>query len=328
MSGSYYEDLGVARDASADDIKRAYRRLARDLHPDRNPDDANAAERFKRVTEAYAALSDPEKKKLYDQFGPDGLRDGFDPDRMRGFHGGGGPGGPGGFGFDFDFADLFGGGVGGRGAPVDVEAEQTISLEQAAAGFATTFRFGRRQPCGACGGRRVVAQRPCSACRGSGVTESPASVTVNVPRGADSGDRIRLKGQGHRRANGAPGDLVLTITVRPHELLRREGLNLVSPVTISPVDAILGASVEVRGLDGTLRVTVPPRVGSGTRLRLAGKGLTRKAKTGDLIAELTVAPLDVPVDGEVREAAERLRDAVAAAHRSPVEPGGDPVAGA
>ena len=335
MNDDLYELLGVSKTASEDEIKRAYRKLARKYHPDRNPDDADAEAQFKKISAAYAVLSNAEQRAKYDKYGADGLREGFDPDAFKNaFHGfedlfGGGQGvrfnfGGGGGPNTFDLNDLFGGfagaqsgqggfgtggfggggfsGFGGGFAPTagappkgrDMTLGLKASFEQAVGGFSTKFTYKRPTRCGSCGGDGMVSGGVCRSCGGRGLVEQPKTLTVNVPSGARNGDRIRLKGKGGQgRATGRDGDLVLELNVAPHETFRRDGNNLVITVTISAVDALLGTSINVDALDGTVKVTVPGGVASGNKLRVAGKGVKRGKSQGDLLVELQIdASLD------------------------------------
>lgn len=272
-----YGTLGVPRGASKQDIRKAYRRLARDLHPDRN-DAPSAAERFKRVTHAYDVLSDDGQRKLYDEFGNDALRSNFNPEQARAakaFHNGFGDFGRGAQagGTWFDLDDLFGG---ARSMRHDLA--RTVALD-----FVDAVR-----------GTRVSLQLP----------SGPA--TVNLPPGIEDGARLRVPGRGARGRDGRTGDLVLEVRVRPDARWRREGqdLHLVLPITIE--EAMFGAKVAVETLDGSVKVTVPPGSQSGRRLRLAGKGVPGR-RTGDLYAELRVLVPDVSKhDEDARNAARTL----------------------
>lgn len=321
QSTDFYAELDIERGASTDEIKRAYRKLARKLHPDVN-DDPDAEERFKRVSEAYAVLSDPEKKTLYDKYGIDGLREGFDPDMYERVRSGGYGGA------EIDLEELFGGfgnfaggfpGFGmhfGGGAPRrgrDVELGLRATFEQAVNGFSTRFTYQRPTRCKACGGAGVSGQSVCTACRGTGTVEQSRTLTVNIPRGADDGDRIRLAGKGGEGRRGAPsGDLVIELHVTPHPELARDGLNVSTRVDISPLDAMLGTKANVEGLDEELLVTVPPGTSSGRKLRLRGKGITRGGKTGDLLVEIGIDATGIELDDETRALAEKLRAALSA----------------
>lgn len=324
MQVDHYATLGLSKGASIDEVKKAYRKLARQYHPDVNPGDAEAEERFKQVGEAYAALSDPQKKARYDQYGAEGLREDFDPEmfeRMKqgfgGFRFGGGGfpgGGHAGFGAgDFDLGDLFGmGGGGGKRRGRDLSMTLRAGFEKAAEGFTTTFTYARPTTCDRCGGNGVTASGVCAACRGQGLVDREKTLSVKVPRGADDGDRIRLKGKGAEGRGGGPaGDLILTLAVTPHESLRRDGRDLITTATIHPVESLLGTEVAVEGLDGRLTVKVPSGVASGARLRLKGKGVERGGTTGDLYVEIAIDPrVGGELSAEARALAESLRDAV------------------
>jgi DnaJ-class molecular chaperone len=274
-----YEILGVPRDADAKAIKKAYRKLARQYHPDVNPGDEAAEERFKGISEAYAVLSDPEKRRNYDEFGEVSLEGGFDADAARRareafgarFGTGGRPGGFPGFGgdsfggesFSFDFGNLedllgrhFGGHGRGRGRSMrgdDTQASIELDFLEAARG----------------GEKRLTITRPNPS--GAPITET---VTVRIPPGVADGGRIRLPQKGSPGLAGGPaGDLWATIRVRPHPVFRREGRNLHLEVPISIREAIRGAKIEIPTLEGRATLTVPPGTDSGRKLRLRGKGI-------------------------------------------------------
>lgn len=288
MAEDFYKRLNVSRDASEAEIKRAYRKLARELHPDRNPDDPNAEERFKAVTEAYETLSDPEKRKLYDRFGPDAAKPGFDPnaDAYRGTRGGpeinfedifGGVGGPFGGGrgpfgggrspFDggvggFDFRDIFGGAARPR-ARRGTDLESSLQLE-----FVEALRGTEK---------RLT------------LPHLPKPLTVRIPPGARDGSRIRLRGQGEQLPGAQPGDLFLTLNVRPHPFFFWEegddALHLRLPIRVS--EAYAGASVDIPTPDGRVSLKIPAGAKHGDKLRLRGKGApTRGGVAGDLIVHL------------------------------------------
>lgn len=306
-----YAVLGVARGASDDVIKKAYRKLARKLHPDVNPGDAAAEERFKIVSEAYSVLSDPDKRKAWDEFGEVSLQAGFDAEAARrareqfgarfGRGAGGSPGGGADPSFEFgDLDDLLGdvfaqrgwqraGGPrasGPRRGP-DVEAVLELDLAEAAAG----------------GEKRLTLGRPSA--DGS---VRPETVTVRIPAGVADGGRIRLGGKGGEGRNGGPaGDLYAEIRIRPHRVFRLEGRNLALDVPITVREAVLGAKIEIPTLDGRATLTIPPGTDSGRRLRLRGKGLPDP--TGGAPGDLTVTvQIRVPrgVDAKAGEALEAL----------------------
>ena len=283
-----YAVLGVARDASADEIKKAYRKLAQKYHPDRNADDEVAEERFKSVSAAYAVLSDDERRAAYDEFGEIALDANFDAEKARqasqAF--GGGFGGFEGFqradfgdqmgGFGSIFEDLFGGaGHARRGPPRpvkgrDLEAELELEFEAAALGTE----------------RRISVARPLA---DGGIGSE--SLTVRIPPGVDDGGRIRLAGKGGESPNGGPpGDLFCRVRVRPHRHFTRDGRNLQLDVPVSMIEAINGAEIEIPTLDGTVHLRVPASADGGSKLRLRGKGIPAGAgkATGDLIVTLRI----------------------------------------
>jgi DnaJ-class molecular chaperone len=275
----YYQTLGVARAATADEIKKAYRKLARENHPDLKPNDSAAAEKFKQVQEAYSILGDEQKRKQYDQFGTT-------------FPGGGpGPGGQGPFRYSwstgggevpFDINDLFGGGrgfegiFGAAGGPrarprrgADQEAEIHVPFLTAALGGSVDVRISHE-----------------------GKIET---LGVRIPPGVDEGSMIRLAGQGGASASGgSPGDLLLTIHVDAHPYFRRDGSDLLVDVPVTPSEAVLGAKVEVPTLsEGNVVLTIPPGTSTGMKLRLRGKGLLDK-RTGEPGDQFAVVKVVVP----------------------------------
>jgi molecular chaperone DnaJ len=346
----YYEVLGVKRTASEEDIKKAYRRLARKYHPDVNPGDKSAEERFKEISQAYEVLEDPEKRKQYDSLGHAAF---------EGFRGGAGPrdgaGGAGfgpGMGFDFSdlFGDLFGHGGGARAQGPrpgsDLEYEMEVDLREAVLGAEKEISYRRAAacpdcggagykagtgggPCPQCGGRgRVTVQRgpislqqPCDRCRGSGrLPGTPCGgcggrgsvpnaerLRVRIPPGVDTGSRIRVAGKGEAGAEGGPpGDLYIRIRTRPDPRFRREGDDLVTPVAIPLMDALLGGTTLVPTLGDAVRMKIPAGTQNGQRFRLKGKGVAGK---GDLFAEVQVQ-IPRKLDPEVREKLETLRDRI------------------
>ena len=319
----YYDVLGVSRDAGDDDLKRAYRRLAMKLHPDRNLDDAGAEEKFKEAKEAYDVLSDRQKRAAYDQFGHAGVEAG-----SGGFSGGGG------FRDIFDevFGDIFGGRSGGqrvyRGA--DFRYELELGLEEAVAGTKTRIRFPSEAVCGTCSGSgaapgtspstcatcggqgqvRVqqgffsiqqtcprchgagsVITDPCGECRRRGKVRREKSLSVTIPPGVDTGDRIRVRGEGAPGERGGPsGDLYVEVQVREHPIFVRDGTNLYCEVPIGFSLAALGGEIQVPTLDGRLNLKIPPETQTGRLFRLRGKGVrsARGPGPGDLICKVTV----------------------------------------
>lgn len=265
-SSDYYQVLGLTKSATAAEIRKAYRKLSREYHPDVKKDDPAAAEKFKEIQQAYDVLGDEDKRKKYDRFGPNFAQmeqmGGGGP-RGQAWPGGGGAGGPGAGGFDFqdlfggvDIGDLFGGGRGGprgaRRAPPkgeDIHAVLKVSFETAARGGSEDIRIDR-------GGKIET-------------------LGVKIPAGIADGGVMRLAGQGEPSHRGGPsGDLLLTIQIQPHAWFRREGINLLLDVPLTPAEAALGAKVEVPTLsEGKVFLTVPPGTSGGMKLRLRGKGI-------------------------------------------------------
>jgi molecular chaperone DnaJ len=312
----YYEVLGIERSVGAAEIKTAYRKLAIKYHPDRNPGDAAAEERFKEASEAYEVLSDGDKRARYDRYGHQGVAGagsgGFDPTIFA------------------DFSDIlgdlfgFGGGrrAGGSGAMrgADLRYDLTLGFEEAAFGAETTLRIPRLETCGRCSGSgsadksapaacsvcaghgqvrynqgfftvartcpnchgegRVIAN-PCSECRGEGRVERQRSISVKIPAGVDTGARLRLAGEGeHGRHGGPPGDLYVVLAVRPHKHFRREGANVHSRLAIAFEQAVLGTTVEVDTLRGKAPLEIPAGSAYGREFRLRGEGIDRLDGSG------------------------------------------------
>ena len=284
MAEDLYATLGVAKNAEADVLKRTYRKLAKDLHPDRNPGNAPAEARFKAVNHAYEVLSDDAKRRLYDEFGEEGLREGFDPSRARAYRqytkqGRGGSrariedlfGEQGGSGEASDlFGDLFGrSSRGGRKrAKPDLrgaDLESAVSIDFLSAARGTTLELRPRGP----------ASEP---------------IKVRIPAGADEGNRVRIAGQGGLSpTGGVSGDLILLLHVEVHPRLQRDGDDLRLDIPVTLKEAFYGGKINVPTLDGSVTVKVPARTQSGTRLRLRGKGITRKDhEPGDLYVQFLV----------------------------------------
>lgn len=289
----------MSKTADAEEIKKAYRKLAAQLHPDKNPGKPEIEAQFKEVNNAYTVLSDAKKRALYDEFGEEGLREGFDADqarmyqryRQQGGRGGippeyfnGGMGGDGNF-VDFGdvFSDLFGGGgrrsAGPRGARRGADLESSVTLDFASAVRGTMLEL---------------------APRGS----SAEPLKVRVPAGAEEGSRVRIPGQGAPGSAGGPaGDLMLTIHVTPHAHFWREGDDLHVELPITPLEAFEGAKVKVPTIDGSVTAKLPARAQSGQQIRLKGKGVARKGKpAGDQYVHLQVhLPTDDAAEAAVRE---------------------------
>jgi len=288
----YYEVLGVPRTATADDIKKAYRKLARKYHPDVNLGDQSAEEKFKQVGEAYEVLSDPEKRKRYDQLG-ENWKGGADFTPPPGWEGGrveygdfsdlfGAGRGTGGFS-DF-FETLFGSRRGRRSGAgfamrgQDVEAAIELSLEEAHHGTTRTITLQTTVVCPTCNGSGVRENQPCATCRGAGVVTRPKTLDVTIPAGIRHGSVIRLAGQGEAGTGNAPaGDLLLHVQLRPHSLFHvlEEG-DVELDLPVAPWEAALGAKVRVPTIEGSVDMMVPAGAQGGQRLRLRGQGVLRR----------------------------------------------------
>jgi len=330
----YYEVLGVSRTATDDEIKKAYRKLARKHHPDVNPGDKSAEERFKEINEAYEVLSDPDKRKKYDQLGQN-WKAGADFTPPTGWEGSwesaggegprveyrdfsdlfGGAGGQGAGGFSDFFESIFGGRRGGtRAGPgfamrgQDVEAEITLDLESLNHGTSRSITFQITERCPECGGTGVKDGKVCPVCRGAGVVGRAKSLDVNVPAGLREGSTIRLSGQGEPGSNGGPpGDLFLHVRVEPHslfEIIGEDDIQIELPV--SPWEAALGAKVSVPTLDGPVEMSIPAGAQGSQRLRLRDRGLTkRKGGRGNQYVKLKIVIPPKPSPRE-KELLERL----------------------
>lgn len=349
----YYKVLDVPRTATEADIKKAYRRLAMKYHPDRNPDDKDAEDRFKQVKEAYEVLTDAQKRAVYDQHGHDGL------DAAR--QGGGGAGGFGGadFGDIFGevFGDIFGGGRRGgrtqvlRGA--DLRYELELDLKEAVFGHTCEIEIPRlmecetcegsgaakgsspvtceqcnghgvvrvsqgffqvQQPCPRCRGSGRTVKNPCDACLGQGRVRRTRKLSVKVPAGVSTGDRIRLGGEGEAGRNGGPpGDLYVEIAVRPHPIFERDGDDLYCEVPVGFATAVLGGSVNVPTLQGEVAIKVPPETQSGRQFRLRDQGVkpVRGGSRGDLYCRVVVeTPVNLTAEQRelLRKFDQSLRD--------------------
>jgi molecular chaperone DnaJ len=307
-----YAVLGVAKAATADEIKKAYRKLARKHHPDLNPGNKQAEERFKQISVAHDVLTDPQKRKLYDEFGFDGLQPGFEPARAREYrrwaesgHGfsfrpeAGAGAGAESFGFGFDpgggrrraageeertFADIISEmfGAGGAGAADEVRREAKgqdleypieVDLLDALRGTQTAVSVRRPAPCPQCGGSGRQGLRACTRCAGTGTVEQRERLTVKIPPGVRDGARVRVKGKGGVGRGGAPpGDLYIIVKLRPHPFIQREGDDLTIEVPVTVGEAMLGATIAVPTPQGRVQLKVPQGSQSGQRLRLRGRG--------------------------------------------------------
>jgi DnaJ-class molecular chaperone len=325
----YYEVLGVSRSASADEIKTAYRKLARKFHPDLNPGDKAAEERFKELQEAYDTLSDAENRKLFDKYGENWKavkQGGGTPPPGREGARATGSSQPGGFDFSgFDFGGMGGGGAGfdifeevfsgggagraGRGRQrrrrergEDVEAQLELSLEEAHRGGRHTLQMQVAETCPTCNGTGQVGDKPCQTCGGSGQVLKPKTIEVNIPAGVRDGSTVRLAGQGGAGMNGTQlGDLYLRIRLRPHPVFAVRDDDLEIELPIAPWEAVLGTRVEVPTIDGKVDLTIPAGAQSGQRLRLRGQGLNKRVGgRGDEYVQLKIAVPKKPDAEELR----------------------------
>lgn len=323
----YYEVLGVQRNATEAEIKKAFKKLAMKHHPDRNPDNKESEEKFKEAKEAYDILSDAKKRAAYDQFGHDAVQGGM----------GGGPGGAGGASFSDIFGDVFGDifGGGGRGGQrvyqgADLRYNLELNLEEAVAGTSVKIRvptlvtcqecsgsgakkgtsattcptchgqgqvrmqqgfFSLQQACPRCHGSGKIITDPCQVCHGEGRVQKQKTLSVKVPAGVDNGDRIRLSGEGEAGENGGPpGDLYVQISVREHAIFKRDGSDLFCEMPVSFATAALGGELEVPTLNGKVKLKVPAESQTGKLFRLRGKGVksVRGGHVGDLLCKIMV----------------------------------------
>jgi molecular chaperone DnaJ len=348
----YYAVLGVSSTATADEIKKQYRRLAKQYHPDANQNDPKAADRFKGISEAYNVLGDAEKRKQYDDMRGMGAFGGsrFGGGRASARPGGGAPRGPGqpgpGTFTDFDvggigglgdlFSSMFGGTAGARGArakgpdkgqtieltvevpfrtaatggkvPVELEMNEECAIcRGSGAGPGAQIKpcgecsgrgvisfgqgsFAVNRPCPVCMGRGSVPTERCGTCRGTGEARARRTVNITVPAGAETGTRVRLRGQGGNGVSGGqPGDLVITFTVLPDRFYQRDGLDLVATVPINIAQATLGSRVSVKTLDGKkVAIRVPAGTSAGRRFKVSGQGIEKEGRKGDLLVEITI----------------------------------------
>ncbi len=344
MNEDLYEILGVAKDASEKEIQRAYRKLALKYHPDRNKEDPKAADKFKKASEAYEILQDPEKRQAYDSGGMSGVNqtgfEGFADNEEVYSH------------FGDMFSEMFGGRARRRQAgPLpgqDLRFILSVDFKTAALGGKTTIEApipqtcddchgtgaldaGPPDPCQMCGGSGQVARQaadqggyftvasPCPACEGTGRregtrcgkchgdgrVESVRKITVTIPAGIDSGQTLRLRGQGQAGIRGGPqGDLLIEIKVEPHPTLRREGNHIRSDVALPLTTALLGGKVDVPTLRGAVSMTIPPGTSSDRVLRIRGQGIEAKGSKGDHLVRVVV---EIPKKEFTDEEANQLR---------------------
>jgi len=305
----FYKILGVSREASPQELKKAYRQLAKELHPDRNPDDKESEERFKDVSAAYAVVSDVEKRKLYDQFGEMGLREGFDPEAYQAAtQGGAGFGG-------FDFGDMFGGAARGRGGQAGRHVEFDFEDLFGGRGGPGRGAYVRAPQRGADIGSEVTidfrdAVLGCTRELSLRSAEGERTLKVRIPAGVRNEGKIRLRGQGGLGAHGGPaGDLVLKVKVRKHAYFSMRGKQLHVRVPVTPLEAYAGTKVTVPTPEGSVQLSIPAGSQNGSKLRLRGKGIQQKNKPkGDLIAHLEIV---MPTDhsDEVEAALQTVEEA-------------------
>lgn len=343
----YYEVLGVERSADEREIKKAYKRLAMKFHPDRNPDNPEAEEKFKEVKEAYEILTDAQKRAAYDKFGHAGV----DPNQA----------GPGGFGGGADFGDVFGdifGDIFGGGRRTqraargaDLRYNMELTLEEAVRGVTKEIKvptlvecdechgsgaksgtsaqtcptchgsgqvqmrqgfFAVTQACPHCHGKGKIITDPCRKCHGDGRIQKTKTLSVKIPAGVDTGDRIRLSGEGEAGEFGAPaGDLYVQVHVKEHPIFVREGNNLYCEIPISFTTAALGGEVAVPTLDGKVMLKIPSETQTGRMFRLRGKGVRslRSGAEGDLLCK-AVVETPVKLSEEQKELLRQLEDSL------------------
>lgn len=338
----YYKTLGIDKGASKEEVKKAFRKIAHEHHPDKTKNDPASAQRFKEASEAYSVLSDDAKRKQYDTFGSAGPGmgggggAGFNPQDFSGFDFSGFQNGQGGVEFDLGdiFGDFFGGGRGrqqtkrGRDVSIDIQIsfEESIfgverdiivtktaqcltchgSGAEAGSGMETcktcngkgkineTRRsfigvFSTQRVCDACHGKGQVPKVKCRTCKGDGVLERQQEITVKIPPGIEDGEMVRLGGMGEAVPAGVPGDMYVKVHVKPHAHIRKQGIDLVSDLRVKLTEALSGASIPFKSLDGELEVSIPEGTNTGDVLRVRGKGVpNERGKRGDLLIRVSV----------------------------------------
>ncbi len=324
MAGKdYYAVLGVPKASSQKEVRQAYRRLARQHHPDVNPGDKAAEARFKEINAAYEVLSDADKRKKYDKYGEQ-WQHADQIEEMQRQAGGGRTFRvrQGGDGVTFEAGDLgdlgsiFGSFFGGgrqrsprRGQSVEQRVE--VTLEEAFRGSSRMLQLGVEELCSTCGGQGEIAGATCHVCQGAGVVLKPKRLEVKIPAGVDTGSRIRIAGEGGAgQSSGAKGDLYLAVSVRPHERFERKGDDLYVDIDVPVSDLVLGSEVEVPTLTGKVMLTVPPLTQNGKVFRLAGQGMPR-LKGGDRGALFTRVRAKLPeqLSDKEKKLFEQLRTA-------------------
>jgi len=322
MAGrDYYAVLGVPKGAPQKDIRQAYRRLARQHHPDVNPGDKAAEARFKQVNAAYEVLSDADKRKKYDKYGEQ-WQHADQIEEMQRQSGRSFRSGPGGVRFEFgdlgdaggDLSGLFGNLFGRQRAPRrgrDLESHVEMTLDEAFHGASRTLQLSAEEACGTCAGAGKIGDAVCHVCQGRGTTLRARRLEVKVPPGVETGSRIRIAGEGEPGAGGgSKGDVYLVVTVRPDPRFERKGADLYTDVEVPLTDAVLGSEVEVPTLTGKVMLKVPPLTQNEKVFRLAGLGMPKlKGKErGNLYARLRVK-LPEELDDNERKLFEQLRTA-------------------
>ena len=362
----YYKTLGIEKNASKDDIKKAFRKMAHQYHPDKNKNDPAAAQKFKEASEAYSVLSDDNRRRQYDTFGSaspggagfSGNQGGFNPNDFGGFDFSGFQQG-GGQGFEFDLGDIFGDLFGGKSSSRraaeargrDISVDMTISFEESIFGADKTLVITKTSKCPTCGGSgaeqgsgmekckvcggkgrinetrrsfigvfnttRVcdnchgmgeVPTLKCQTCHGSGVAERPQEIEVSVPPGIEDGQRLRLSGMGEAVPFGVSGDLYVRIGVRPHPFIAKEGVNLSAGLDLKLTQAITGATVNLKTLDGDIELKIPEGTNNGDILRLKGKGVpNERGRRGDFLVKIKVI-MPKKLSREAKEAIQKLRN--------------------
>ncbi|MCI0486839.1 MAG: J domain-containing protein [Blastocatellia bacterium] len=309
----YYEVLGVKRDATENQVRQAFRKLARKYHPDVNPGNASAEEKFKEINEAYEVLSDAEKRKRYDRLGPNWKNGAeFTPPPGWGrvkvdYSGFEEPSGGGGFSDFFEF--LFGSSRSSdqeqsrRSKPTkgkNIETEMALSLENAHLGGRHRITIQDTRTCPVCRGTGSTGGVVCTSCRGAGRLLTPRTIDVNIPPGARDGSVIKVSKQGHRGAGGGePGDLYIKLKIDPHPTFTVSGDDITTEVPITPWEAVLGASIEAPAIDGKIELKVPAGAQGGQRLRLRGQGLNKRGGgRGDEYVKLKIVVPSKPTEEE------------------------------
>ena len=340
----YYEVLGVNKSTPKEDLKKAYRKLAMKYHPDRNPDDEAASEKFKELSEAYEILSDDQKRQAYDQFGHDGVNPSFSNAQ----------GAPEGFSDIFGdiFSDIFGGSsrAGGsrsrRGADLSYSVE--VSLEDAVKGTSINLDipssercsgdwhqcshcngtgvvrmqqgfFSMQQTCTHCRGEGEIHDPNCSICGGAGFIKKNKTLAVKIPEGVDTGDRIRLSGEGDAGKHGN-GDLYIQVDVQRHKIFERDGKHLYCEVPINYADAVLGGDIEVPTLDGKVKIKIPEGTQSHKLFRLNGKGIKplRGGSKGDILVRVLVE-IPVKLNKEQTAILKQFKESISGSENTPMK---------